>query len=199
MGYWKKNKNLFPNHLYWHLMASLTLSSWNHRPPRKVFRCRNTWKSLGAKSELKGGMIELFPAKCRDEILRYGGRVWADIVMKHHNIMSERSKALACHFFLCSSVSNFGTQHEHNFRKRSLADTIWWRSDRKIFGKCRASDEMVNRLFSWIFSSTDHTKSSLTTDSRPLRRSSCAFLRPSLKCLNHIHTIESLMACYPYT
>jgi hypothetical protein len=30
-------------------------------------------------------MIEFFPAKC-DEILRYGGSVWADIVMKHHNI-----------------------------------------------------------------------------------------------------------------
>jgi hypothetical protein len=35
------------------LTASLT-SSWNHWLPRKVFRCRNTWKSPGAKSELQG-------------------------------------------------------------------------------------------------------------------------------------------------
>jgi hypothetical protein len=87
----EKNENLFPNHLYCHLMyipytafrhsfhhcwgacrsgapvfvslpamqtvltASLTSSSsWNHRPPRKVFSYRNTWKLLGAKSELQG-------------------------------------------------------------------------------------------------------------------------------------------------
>jgi hypothetical protein len=29
--------------------------TWNRRPPRKVSRCRNTWKSLGAKSGLQGG------------------------------------------------------------------------------------------------------------------------------------------------
>jgi hypothetical protein len=46
-----------------------------------------------------GVMIELFPAKCRDEILFCGGSAWASIVMKHHNIVSEeRSKALAWHF-----------------------------------------------------------------------------------------------------
>jgi hypothetical protein len=30
-------------------------------------------------------LIEFFPAKCREEILRCGGSVWAGIVMKHHN------------------------------------------------------------------------------------------------------------------
>ena len=38
---------------------------------------------------------------------------------------------------------------------------------------------MVNRLFSLIFSSTARTKSSFTTDGRPLRGSSCSFSRPS--------------------
>jgi len=28
-------------------------------------------------------MIELFPAKCCDEILRCGGSVWAGVVMNH--------------------------------------------------------------------------------------------------------------------
>jgi hypothetical protein len=38
------------------------------------------------------GIIKLFSAKCRDESC--GGSVWASIVMKHHNIVSERSKLL---------------------------------------------------------------------------------------------------------
>jgi hypothetical protein len=70
-----------------------------------------------------------------------------------------------------------------------------WRSGREICGKCRESDEIVNRLFSWIFSSTAHTKSSLTTDSQLLHRSSCTFSCPSLKCLTHLLTVESLMEC----
>jgi hypothetical protein len=74
--------------------------------------------------------------------------------------------ALACHFILCPSVSIFGTQHEHDFRKRSLSDTISWRSDWEICEKCRKSDEMLSRLYSWIFSSTASTKSLLTRDSR---------------------------------
>ena len=84
-----------------------------------------------------------------------------------------------CCFNLCSSVSIFGTQRAHNFRNLSLSDTISWRSDREIWRKCRKSDVMVNCLVSLIFSSTLHTKSSFTTDSRPLRRSSCTF-----SCLN---------------
>jgi hypothetical protein len=50
-----------------------------------------------------------------------------------------------------------------------------------------------------FFSSTVHTKPSLTTDGRPLCRSSCMFSRPSLKCLTHLRTTKSLMACSPYT
>jgi hypothetical protein len=106
---------------------------------------------------------------------------------------------LACHFILCSSVSIFGTQREHNFWKWSFADTISWSSDRKICGKWRESDEMVNHLFCWFFSSTARTKSSLTTDGWPLRWSSCTFPHPALKCLTHLLTTESLMACSPYT
>jgi hypothetical protein len=76
----------------------------------------------------------------------------------------------------------------------SLSDTISWRSDREICGKCRESDEMVNRLFSWIYSPTARTKSSLTTGGRPLR----TFPRPSIKCLTHLRAIETRPACSLY-
>jgi hypothetical protein len=104
-----------------------------------------------------------------------------------------QSTGLLFHFMF------FRTQHEHNFRKRSLSDTISWRSDCEICGKCKESDEMVNRLFPWIFSSTAGAESSLTTGVRLLLESSFTFLHPSLKCLTHLRTIESLMACSPYT
>ena len=109
-----------------------------------------------------------------------------------------KSIALACRFNLCSSVSIFGTQRAHRFRNSSLSDRISWRSDRGIWGKCRESDVMVNRLFSLIFSATARTKSSFTTDGRPLR-GSCTFSRPSLNSRTHLRTVELLMACSPYT
>jgi hypothetical protein len=56
---------------------------------------------------------------------------------------------------------------------------------------------MVNRRFSWIFSSTARSKSSL--GGQPLCGSSCTFSCPSLKCLTHLLTIELLMACSLYT
>jgi len=71
--------------------------------------------------------------------------------------------------------------------------------DREIWGKCRESGVMVNYLFSLIFSSTASTKSSFTTDGRPLRGSSCIFSRPSLNSRTHLRTIELLMACSPHT
>ena len=110
-----------------------------------------------------------------------------------------KSNALACRFNLCSSISIFGTQRAHNFQNSSSSDTISWRSDREIWGKCRESDVIVNRLFCLIFSSTACTKSSFTTDGRPLRVSSCTFSRASLNIHTHLHTIELLMACSPYT
>ena len=58
---------------------------------------------------------------------------------------------------------------------------------------------MVNRLSSQTFASTAPTKSSLTTDGRPLRGSSCTLSRPSLNFLIHFLTIPSLMAFSPYT
>jgi len=64
--------------------------------------------------------------------------------------------------------------------------------------RCRESDVMVNRLFSLIFSSNAHNKSSFTTGNQPLHRSSCTFLWPSLNSRTHLHTVELLMACYPY-
>jgi len=110
-----------------------------------------------------------------------------------------KSNALACSFNLCSSISIFGTQCEHSFLNLSISDTSSWRSEHEIWGKRRESDIMVNCLFSLIFSSTACTKSSFTTDSRPLRRSSCTFLRPLLNSRTHLHIIELLMAYSPYT
>jgi hypothetical protein len=106
---------------------------------------------------------------------------------------------LACRFILCSSISIFGTQHENNFWKWSLSDTILWWSDHEICVKWRKSDEMVNRLSSWIFSSAACTKPSSTTEGYQLHGSSCIFLHPTRKCLSHLHTNESLMTCSPYT
>jgi hypothetical protein len=97
-----------------------------------------------------------------------------------------KGNALASRFYLCSSVSIFDTQREHNFRYSRQSDTISWRSNREMCGKCRESDETVNRLFSRTFSSTARTKSPLTTDGRPLRCSSRTFSRPSLKFLIHL-------------
>jgi hypothetical protein len=85
------------------------------------------------------------------------------------------------------------------FRKLSLSDTISWRSDGEIRGKCRESDAMVKCLFALIFSSNARTKSSFTTDGGPLHRSSCTFSRPSLSSYTHLRTTELLIACSPYT
>ena len=110
-----------------------------------------------------------------------------------------KSNALACRFNLCSSVSILSTQRAHNFQNLSLSDTISWRSDREIWGKCRESHIVVNRLFSLIFSTTASTKSSFTSDGRPLRGSSCTLSCPSLNSRTHLHTNELPMACSPYT
>jgi hypothetical protein len=69
----------------------------------------------------------------------------------------------------------------------------------EIWGECRESDVMVNSLFSLIFSSNARTKSSFTSDSRPLHWSSCTFSHLSLNSHTHLHTTELLMACSPYT
>jgi len=79
------------------------------------------------------------------------------------------------------------------------SDTILWRSDREIWGKCRESGVMVNLLFSLIFSSTARTKSSFATDGRPLRGSLWTFSRHTLNSRTHLLTIELLKACSPYT
>jgi hypothetical protein len=42
---------------------------------------------------------------------------------------------LAFCFILCSSISIFGTQREHNFRKQSLSGTIFWRNYPKMLWK----------------------------------------------------------------
>ena len=110
-----------------------------------------------------------------------------------------KSNALACHFNLCSSVRIFSTQRAHNFQNLSLSDTISWRSDSEIWGKCRESDVMVNHLFSLMFTSTACTKYSFTTDGQPLCGSSCTLSCPSLNSHTHLYTIELLMACSPYT
>ena len=87
--------------------ASLTsLSSWNHQPAGKDLRCRNKWKSIGAKSGLSGGIIELFPANCRDEILRCS--VWAGVGMNYHNTLAKHATSFildrAAQFLKCVAI-----------------------------------------------------------------------------------------------
>jgi hypothetical protein len=143
-------------------------------------------------------MIELFPAKCRNEILRCGGSVWAGIVMKHHNIVSEISKHwLAVSFCVlakATSAPSVNTISENEVYRHNFMNKWPWNLN-KMQGNWRNGESSVL----WIFSSTVRTKSSLTTDGRPLRGSLCTFWRPLLKCLIHLRTIESLMACSPYT
>jgi hypothetical protein len=133
----KKNKNLFPNHLYCHFMyipcTTFQHSShhfWGnchsgapvfvslHRrmsrlrckpcvngyfdlivvvePPatKESFQMQEHMKSTWLLVWAVRGIIELFPAKCHDEILRCGGSVWADIVMKHHSTPTEHATLL---------------------------------------------------------------------------------------------------------
>ena len=59
-----------------------------------------------------------------------------------------KSNVLARCFNLYSSVSLFGTPFAYNFRNLTISDTIWWRSDFEIWGQCRESAVIVNRLFS---------------------------------------------------
>jgi hypothetical protein len=91
--------------------------------------------------------------------------------------------ALACRFILCSSVSIFGTQREHNFRKRIFSDNFvkkWLLNLWKMQGKRRNGESSV--LLNLLFHCTH--KVFIKPDGRPLRGlSSCTFSRPSLKCL----------------
>jgi hypothetical protein len=96
--------------------------------------------------------------------------------------MSERSKALVCRFILCSSVSNFGTQSEHNFRKRSTCVyQTQFREEVTVKFVENAGKETKQWIVCSLESSTALIKSSLTTDGRPLRGSSCTFSRLSLE------------------
>jgi hypothetical protein len=112
----------------------------------------------------------------------------------------------------CQKGQHTGLPFHFVFFRKHIRHPVWMqflkmkfirhnfvRSDCEICEKCWESDEMVNRVVSWIFSSTARTKSSLTTDGWPLHRSSCTFSRPSLVCLTHLCTIKSLMACATYT
>ena len=53
-------------------------------------------------------MIELFPAKCCDEILRCGSSVWAGVVMSHHNPPAKHATSLilehVTQFFKCVTI-----------------------------------------------------------------------------------------------
>jgi hypothetical protein len=65
-------------------------------------------------------MIELFPAKCHDEILRCGDSVWAGSVMKYHNVASERSKHWPPVSF-CVLPQVTSAPSVNDFRKQSLS------------------------------------------------------------------------------
>ena len=50
----------------------------------------------------------MFPAKCRDEVLRCGGSVRAGVVMIHHNTLAKHATSLildrATQFFKCVAI-----------------------------------------------------------------------------------------------
>jgi hypothetical protein len=56
-------------------------------------------------------MIELFPAKCCDEILRCGSSVWVGIVMKHHSTTTEHAMSLfldrTTQFYKCVAIDTW--------------------------------------------------------------------------------------------
>jgi len=53
-------------------------------------------------------MIELLPAKCRDEILCCGGSVWAGVLMNHHKTLAKHATLLipdrAMQFLKCVTI-----------------------------------------------------------------------------------------------
>jgi hypothetical protein len=57
---------------------------------------------------MQGGMMELFPAKYRDEILRCGASVWAGIYMEHHNTPNKHATSFVLdrttQFFKCVAI-----------------------------------------------------------------------------------------------
>jgi len=63
-----------------------------------------TWRYVWAV----GGMIKLFPAKCRDEILRCSSSVWAGFVMNHHSTPARYAMSLilncASQFLKCVAI-----------------------------------------------------------------------------------------------
>jgi hypothetical protein len=138
----------------------------------------------------------MIPAKCRDEILRCGGSVWAGIVMKHHNTPTKHATSLVsfCVHPLASSAPSVNTISENEvYRTQFREEETWYLW--KMQEKWRNGESSVLL----IFSATTRIKCSLTTDGRPLRGSSCIFSRLSLKCLTHPLTIEPLMEHCPYT
>jgi hypothetical protein len=55
-----------------------------------------TWHCVWAV----GRMIELFSAKCRNEILRCGGSLWQGIFMKYHNTPTKYATSLFYFLFI---------------------------------------------------------------------------------------------------
>jgi hypothetical protein len=89
--------------------------------------------------------------------------------------------SLSFHFMFICKILRHPAWTEFPKKKKKAFRYIFVKKWREIFGKCTESDEMVNRLFYWIFSSTARTKSSLTTDGRQLRGSSCSIFASFIK------------------
>jgi hypothetical protein len=114
--------------------------------------------------------------------LRCGGSVWAGIVMKHHNTPTKHATSLAsfCVHPWASSAPAWTQFPKTKFIRHNFVKNWPWNLW-KMQGQWR------------------NGAPNLHTDGRPLRGSSCIFSRPWLKCLTRLLTIESLMACSPYT
>jgi hypothetical protein len=131
-------------------------------------------------------MIKLFPAKCRDR------SCFAAAVCGQALSWSITTS--------CQKGQNTGLLFHFVFFHKQLQHPAWTHQTRFCEEVTVKFVENAGKVIKWwIFSSTARTKSSLTTDGRLLRGSSFTFLHHSLKCLTHHRTIESLMACSPYT
>jgi hypothetical protein len=115
MGYWKKTRIYFQTIYIANWCTYLTL----------LFDI----VSIIVGATVVAGYQFLYPCMVERCRLRCKPRVNGSLRVREVNV-------LACRI-TCSSVSIFGTQREHNFRKRSLSDTISWKVTVKLVEKSR--------------------------------------------------------------
>ena len=101
-------------------------------------------------------MIELFPAKCV-EILRRGGRVWAGVVMNHHNTPAWHATSLildlATQFFRCVDCGAL-RQEVHKQKAFSVSNNVHmiFRAEMVCLNFVSVGDEVCLHSIDWSWS-----------------------------------------------